>query len=98
MGLMNRDCLGDDWGMLFVYPKDVSNTFHMRNTFVPLSIAWVSTDGTILEIEDMQPETPGPYSSPAPFRYAIEANQGWFAQHGISAGDHASIPDIILES
>lgn len=97
-GLMDRTCLGNDWGMLFVYDKDVQNTFGMRNTLIPLSIAWIKADGTILEIEDMQPETTDSHASPEPYRYAIEANQGWFTEHGIAAGDVATIPDNLSAS
>jgi hypothetical protein len=97
-GLMNRDCLGDDWGMLFVYSGDVQSTFWMHDTFVPLTIAFIAADGTILELEDMQPQTEDQHQAPAPFRYAIEANQGWFAEHGIEAGDVATIPDNLSGS
>jgi len=97
-GLVNRTCLGDNSGMLFVYPNDVENTFWMKDTLVPLSIAWLKADGAILEIEDMQPRTEDQHSSPAPFRYAIEANQGWFTAHGISVGDVATLPPNLSAS
>jgi len=97
-GLMNRICLGDNSGMLFVYPADSQNTFWMKDTLIPLSIAWLKADGTILAIEDMRPQTEDQHSAPAPFRYAIEANQGWFAQHGISSGDVATIPPNLSAS
>lgn len=98
LGLMNRDCLGDDWGMLFIFRQDVTDTFFMRDTLVPLSIAWIKADGTILEIEDMQPQTEDQHSAPAPYRCAIEAKRGWFAEHGIEAGDRATIPENLSAS
>lgn len=91
-GLMNRPCLGDDWGMIFVYTGDVQTTFWMKDTLVPLTIAFIKSDGTILKLEDMQPRTENIHQSPAPYRYAIEANQGWYAAHGIQTGDKATIP------
>lgn len=97
-GLMNRSCLGDDSGMLFVYGGDVQSTFWMHNTFVPLSIAFIKADGTILEIEDMAPQTDDLHYAPGPYRYAIEANQGWYTEHGIEAGDVAALPPNLSAS
>lgn len=97
-GLMNRACLGEDWGMLFVYLADSQNTFWMKDTLIPLSIAWIKADGTILEIEDMHPQTEDQHSAPAPFRYAIEAKQGWFTEHGVKPGDKAIIPPGLTAS
>lgn len=97
-GLMNRGCLGDDWGMIFVYGGDVQSTFWMHNTYIPLSIAFIAADGTILEIEDMEPETENSHAGPGPFRWAIEANQGWFSEHGIEVGDVATIPENLSGS
>jgi uncharacterized membrane protein (UPF0127 family) len=59
----------------------------MRNTLIPLSIAFVAADGTILHIEDMQPQTEDLHFSPTQYRYAIEVNQGWFSDNDISVGD-----------
>lgn len=97
-GLMNRACLGDNSGMLFVYPQDVENTFWMKETLIPLSIAWVKADGTVLGVDDMAPQTEDLHAPPAPYRYAIEANQGWFTQHGIAAGDQATLPPNLSAS
>jgi uncharacterized membrane protein (UPF0127 family) len=97
-GLMNRACLEENSGMLFFYSGDVQSTFWMHDTFVPLSIAFVAADGTILEVEDMQPETDDLHYAPGPYRYGIEANQGWFAQHGIEAGDVATLPPNLSAS
>jgi uncharacterized protein len=91
-GLMNRPCLPPDAGMLFVYPGPVQSTFWMHDTLLPLTIAFIDSDGTILELEDMQPQTDDLHYAPAPYQYAIEANQGWFADHNIEAGDKATLP------
>ena len=91
VGLMNRACLGADAGMLFVFPSDTNTTFWMKDTLIPLSIAFVKADGTIVHIEDMQPQTEMNHYSTEPYRYAIEANQGWFAAHGVVEGGPADI-------
>lgn len=86
-GLMNRESMPEDAGMLFVFPDDTEASFWMKDTLIPLSIAFVRADGTIIEIEDMEPQTEDSHASPEPFRYAIEVNQGWFDEYGITAGD-----------
>jgi uncharacterized membrane protein (UPF0127 family) len=91
LGLMNRSSLGADAGMLFVFPSDTKDAFWMKNTLIPLSIAFVKADGTIVHIEDMQPETETNHYSTEPYRYAIEANQGWFGAHGVVEGGSADI-------
>ncbi len=89
---MNRACLGTGSGMLFVFPSDTNAAFWMKDTLIPLSIAFVRADGTIVHMEDMRPQTETNHYSTGPYRYAIEANVGWFAAQGISAGDKAEIP------
>jgi uncharacterized membrane protein (UPF0127 family) len=86
-GLMFRDSLPADRGMLFVFEQPRKASFWMRNTKIPLSIAYIDSTGKILEIKSMKPldETVVPSSSDQ-VAYALEANQGWFAQHGISSG------------
>ncbi|HTC13847.1 MAG TPA: DUF192 domain-containing protein [Chthoniobacterales bacterium] len=86
-GLMFRDSLPADRGMLFIFEQPRKATFWMRNTKIPLSIAYIDSAGKILEIKSMNPldETIVPSSSDQ-IAYALEANQGWFAQHGISTG------------
>ena len=93
-GLMFRESLPEDQGMLFVFEQDGQHPFYMRNTLVPLSIAFVKSDGTIVEIEDMEPQTEDLHSGPEPYRYTVEANQGWFERNGISAGSRALIPAL----
>lgn len=95
---MNRSSLGADAGMLFVFPSDTSAAFWMKDTLIPLSIAFVRADGTIVHMEDMQAQTETNHYSTEPYRYAIETNVGWFATQSISAGDKAEIPPGTLLS
>jgi len=92
VGLMFRESLPEDQGMLFVFEQDGQHSFYMRNTLIPLSIAFVKSDGGIVEIEDMEPQTEDLHSGPEPYRYTVEANQGWYDRNGISAGSRAVIP------
>ena len=94
LGLMNRESLPDDAGMLFVWPEDTASGFWMKDTLVPLSVAFIDADGKIVDIQDLEPLDETLHHSPAPYRYAVEANQGWFAEHGISPGDTATLPDV----
>jgi uncharacterized membrane protein (UPF0127 family) len=84
---MNRFSLRTDQGMLFVFEAPQPLAFYMRNTYVPLSIAFVDQRGRIINIEDMRPLDESTHWSKGPALYAIEMRQGWFAQRGIGAGD-----------
>jgi uncharacterized protein len=86
-GLMNRFSLRPDSGMLFVFEQEEPLGFWMKNTFIPLSIAFIATDGRIVNIEDMAPQTETTHWSRGPARYALEMRKGWFAERGIRAGD-----------
>jgi uncharacterized membrane protein (UPF0127 family) len=86
-GLMNRFSLQPDHGMLFVFKQPQPQAFWMKNTYVPLSIAFVDAGGRILNIEDMAPRTENPHPSRGLALYALEMRKGWFAAHGIEAGD-----------
>ncbi|HQR11599.1 MAG TPA: DUF192 domain-containing protein [Casimicrobiaceae bacterium] len=86
-GLMNRFSLKPDHGMLFLSDRPEPQSFWMRNTYVALSIAFISADGTILNIEDMQPQTDDPHWSRGAALYALEMKKGWFAERGIGPGD-----------
>jgi uncharacterized membrane protein (UPF0127 family) len=86
-GLMYRKGLADGRGMLFVFDRDQIMSFWMKNTLIPLSIAYIKSDGTILEIWDMRPLDENPVSSSRGVRYALEAPQGWFGRAGIKPGD-----------
>jgi uncharacterized membrane protein (UPF0127 family) len=85
-GLMFRTALNDGEGMLFVYDRDRQMSFWMKNTLIPLSIAFISSQGEILEIRDMEPQDTRPIQSERSCRYALETPQGWFAGAGISPG------------
>jgi uncharacterized membrane protein (UPF0127 family) len=86
-GLMFYRELPDDLGMLFVFPVDQELSFWMRNTLVPLSVAYLDAERRILNVEDMQPlDEQTFHRSAGPARYALEVRQGWFAARGIGAG------------
>jgi uncharacterized membrane protein (UPF0127 family) len=85
-GLMFRKDLKNGCGMLFVYQRDQVLSFWMKNTIIPLSIAFISHDGRIIEIRDMRPQSLEAIRSSRYARYALEAPQGWFERAGISAG------------
>ena len=87
-GLMFRREMPEDEGMLFVFEYPQPLSFWMRNTYLPLDIAYVGQDGVILNILAMKPLDEGPrYNSKGPAMYAIEANQGWFKRHTVKTGD-----------
>jgi uncharacterized protein len=86
-GLMNRFSLQTDHGMLFVFEAPQPLAFWMKNTYIPLSIAFVDRNGRILNIEDMRPQDEATHWSKGQALYAIEMRQGWFAAKGIAAGD-----------
>src|SRR6266581_4343196 len=87
MGLMNRFSLQPDHGMLFVFSEPQPLAFWMKNTYVPLSIAFIGANGRILNIEDMAPQTEVTHPSRGLALYALEMKKGWFAERGIAAGD-----------
>ncbi len=95
-GLMERTALAENAGMLFVYDREEQRSFTMRNTLIPLSIAFFDAAGRIVDIQDMQPldDVPPPYISAAPAQYALEVNQGFFEARGIGVGDEAELPDL----
>ncbi len=88
IGLMFRKKLPEDEGMLFIFEESQMLDFWMKNTYLPLDIAFISSSGIIINIESMKPLDEGPrYRSQSPARYALEVNQGWFARRGIKPGD-----------
>lgn len=89
-GLMFRTKLADASGMIFVFPAERRISMWMKNTFVPLSVAFIDANGRIINIESMQPESERIHSSKAPARYALEMKQGWFRKHGVKAGDQVT--------
>ncbi len=87
-GLMFREKLAPDSGMLFVMPRPERATFWMKNTLLPLSIAYINASGVILEIHDLEPHNENAVSSAFPhIAYALEMEQGWFARNKILPGD-----------
>jgi hypothetical protein len=87
-GLMFRESLAADSGMLFVMPETGPASFWMKNTLVPLSIAFIGPDGTIMEIHDMQPKSESITRSTFPrIAYALEMQQGWFGKNNIWPGE-----------
>jgi uncharacterized membrane protein (UPF0127 family) len=86
-GLMYRRSLADGEGMLFVFERDKMLSFWMKNTLIPLSIAYISYNGRILEIHDMKPRDLTLVRSSRSARYALEVPQGWFERTGIRPGD-----------
>jgi len=87
LGLMNRFSLQPDHGMLFVFDYPEPQAFWMKNTFIPLSIAFVGPDGKIINIDEMQPHDESTHTSRGPALYAIEMRKGWFTERGIKSGD-----------
>jgi len=94
-GLMYRTALGEDRGMLFVFPEEQPLSFWMKNTKIPLSIAYIDSKGRITDLLDMKAldDEPPHYTSSEPVRYALEVNQGFFEERGVKVGDHAELPE-----
>jgi uncharacterized membrane protein (UPF0127 family) len=86
-GLMNRDSLAENHGMLFVYGAAQVRSFWMRNTRIPLDIAFIDSNGVIINIEQMEPQSDENYYSQGPMMYALEMDQGWFEANGVGPGD-----------
>ena len=85
-GLMFRESMGANDGMLFAFEDADVQCFWMKNTLLPLSVAFVSEDGTIVNLDDMKPQTLDSHCSTKPVRFVLEMNQGWFAKRGIKPG------------
>lgn len=93
-GLMFRSSLADGEGMLFVFEADQRLTFWMKNTTIPLSIAFISSGGIIRQISDLRPLSEATVQSERSVRYALEVPQGWFARAGVKVGDLVEIPSL----
>ncbi|HVP10059.1 MAG TPA: DUF192 domain-containing protein [Phycisphaerae bacterium] len=100
LGLMNvtEADLSADYGMIFVFDRDEALSFWMRNTIIPLDIAYIRSDGTIVKTYTMQPLDESGYPSLQPARFALEVRGGQFRQWGISEGDRVEIPAALLYS
>jgi len=86
LGLMNRAFMPESRGMLFVYPAPAYFCMWMKNTKIPLSVAFIDAQGLVINIEDMAPQTETNHCTQRNATYALEANHGWFAKHGVSVG------------
>jgi len=86
-GLMYRKALGKEDGMLFIFDEPGYHSIWMKNTLIPLSVAFVDKDGVILNIADMEPQTLDSHMAAGPAVYAIETNRGWYADKKVKAGD-----------
>jgi uncharacterized membrane protein (UPF0127 family) len=86
LGLMGRVSLLPDQGMLFIYPEEAERSFWMKNTPLPLSIAFIGEGGRIVHITDMTPLNEDPVPSQHPAMYALEMTKGWFESHGVKVG------------
>lgn len=94
-GLMFRERMGKNEGMLFVYEREEMLSFWMKNTLLPLSIAFIDKDGKIVDIQDMEPFSPEIHVSAYPAKYALEMNRGWFTRERIKVGDLVKIPSPV---
>jgi hypothetical protein len=89
-GLMQRQAMAANQGMLFVFPQAERHCMWMRNTFLPLSVAFLDEQGHILNIEEMKPQTEDNHCAVGSARFALEMNRGWFASKGLKPGVHIS--------
>lgn len=94
IGLMFRESLAPNHGMLFVFREKAGHCFWMRNTLIPLSIAFLDDDGTIVNIEDMAPRSEDSHCPKRPVRFALEMELGWFAKRGLAAGAKLASPQV----
>jgi len=86
IGLMNRPSMAANDGMLFVFERPGQQCFWMKNTLIPLSVAFLADDGSVVNIDDMAPQTLDGHCSAKPVRFVLEMNKGWFAKRGIKPG------------
>ena len=97
-GLMMRERLGPNEGMLFVFEYKAGHCFWMKNTLIPLTIAFVEDDGTIVNLADMSPKSEQSHCPTRPIRYALEMERGWFSKRGLAAGSRLSHPSLFQSS
>ena len=91
-GLMFREEMAEDRGMLFAFGGETRAGFWMKDTKIPLSVAFIASDGLVLETQDMEPLSTGLHRPAEAYSYALEVNQGWFGRHRLGAGDRVEIP------
>jgi uncharacterized membrane protein (UPF0127 family) len=104
-GLMHRLSMPENHGMLFVFQQDSNGPFWNRNTFIPLTLAWITAEGVIANLTDMEPVHPEDrpqrntlYSPGVTYRYVIEANQGWYARNNVAIGDRVRLDEALAYS
>jgi len=85
-GLMHRKSMAPNAGMVFVFEESAAHCMWMKNTLIPLSVAFIDEAGAIINIADMQPHSEQSHCATRPARYALEMNKGWFTQRGIKPG------------
>jgi hypothetical protein len=85
-GLMHRKALAQNAGMLFIFDEPAVHCMWMKNTLIPLSVAFIDDRGTIVNIADMEPHSEASHCAAQPVRYALEMNRGWFAAKGLKPG------------
>ncbi len=85
-GLMHRQSLGANAGMLFIFDEAQIHCMWMKNTLIPLSVAFIDASGTIINIADMQPHSEQSHCASTPAVFALEMTKGWFAQRGVKPG------------
>ena len=86
LGLMHRKALAPNAGMLFIFDQLAIHCMWMKNTLIPLSVAFLDDAGTVINIADMQPHSEQSHCAARQARYALEMNRGWFAQRGVKPG------------
>jgi uncharacterized membrane protein (UPF0127 family) len=96
-GLSGRKSLEEDAGMLFDIPVR-GGGFSMKDTPIPLSVAFISACGEIVDIADLTPMSEELKNSPLTYRFGLEVNQGWFGRHGVSVGDKVSLPPELRQA
>lgn len=89
-GLMSRQRLAENAGMLFLFDDQALWGFWMKNTLIPLAVAFIADDGTVVNVDEMKAQTLDPHCSAKPVRFVLEMNTGWFTKHGVKAGSKLS--------
>ncbi len=87
IGLMHRTSMPANEGMLFIFERAGQQCFWMKNTLIPLAVAFVADDGTVVNLDEMKPQTLDSHCSTRQVRFVLEMNTGWFKRHGVKPGD-----------